>query len=288
MNPGDAPAGWTSRLVDVDGIKVYVRTSTPDSSTSTPDSAPESRATPIVHVHGFAISGSYLMPTAQLLVGHGQNLVPDLPGYGRSDRLQHPLGIPELADSLALVLDAMEIQRAVLVGNSMGTAVTTSMAARHPDRVDRVVLVSPAGGTHNQPLRRAIAQLAVAGVREPPRLARIALPDYVRFGPLNSMRLFEQLSRYPTLERLLALPMPALVVLGDRDPLMVPRQRVMEIGRMVPPQVSVVLIEGGSHALNFSHPGELANVITLWLRDQPIVDDPDQPGLTHVLAIPRD
>ena len=42
---------------------------------------------PIVHVHGFAISGAYLMPTARLLAGRWVNVVPDLPGYGRSGRL---------------------------------------------------------------------------------------------------------------------------------------------------------------------------------------------------------
>ena len=46
-------------------------------------------AVPILHVHGFGISGSYLMPTARLLVRHGVNIVPDLPGYGRSHRRDH-------------------------------------------------------------------------------------------------------------------------------------------------------------------------------------------------------
>jgi hypothetical protein len=42
--------------------------------------------------------------------------------------------------------------------------------------------------------------------------------------------------------------------------------------------VLVVVIEGAAHAINFSHPGELANVIRLFMADQPIVDDPTLRG----------
>ena len=53
-------------------------------------------------------------------------------------------------------------------------------------------------------------------------MARVAVPDYVRFGPLNALRLFHQLTEFPSLERLLHSPVPSLAVLGSRDPLMPP------------------------------------------------------------------
>ena len=81
-----------------------------------------------MHVHGFAISGAYLMPTARVLAGRWVNVVPDLPGYGRSQRRDHVLGIPELAEALLAVLDALDIDRAVLVGNSMGCPVGLEVA----------------------------------------------------------------------------------------------------------------------------------------------------------------
>ena len=74
----------------------------------------------VVHVHGFAISGEYLMPTARRLARRWVNVVPDLPGYGRSERRDHVLGIPALAEALVAILDALDIDQAVLVGNSMG------------------------------------------------------------------------------------------------------------------------------------------------------------------------
>ena len=268
--------GWALHYVDVDGRRTVVRASTIDAG-----------AVPIVHVHGFGISGAYLMPTARLLTGRARNVVPDLPGYGRSQKPARPLPIPRLADALVKILDALEIDRAVLVGNSMGCPISLETADRHTDRVDRVVLVAPAGGINNSPLRRAVLQLAIDAVRESPGMARIAVPDYVRFGPINSLRLFAAMTQFPSLERLLEIPVPTLAVLGSRDPLLPGRQRIDDVARQVPGHVTVVLIAGAAHAVNFSHPGELAHVIGSWLDDVEIVDDPDQPGLSTVLLVPR-
>ena len=84
-------------------------------------------------------------------------------------------------------------------------------AHHYPDRIDRAVLVSPAGGIYNQPLRRAMGQICRDGTREPPRLMRVATPDYLRFGVPSTVRLFQALTQYPSLERLLELKIPTLV-----------------------------------------------------------------------------
>ena len=44
------------------------------------------------------------------------------------------------------------------------------------------------------------------------------------------------------------------------------------------PHVTAVTIHGAAHAINFSHPEQLANVVRSWMADQPIVDDPALPG----------
>jgi pimeloyl-ACP methyl ester carboxylesterase len=119
-------------------------------------------------------------------------------------------------------------------------------------------------------------------------MARVAVPDYVHFGPINTLNLFSELTRYPSLERFLRTPVPALAVLGNRDPLMPPPHRVREVGDLAADHLTVALIEGAAHAINFSHPGELAHVITSWLEGREIVDDPDQPGHTRTLQLHRD
>jgi pimeloyl-ACP methyl ester carboxylesterase len=268
--------GWDHLWVDVGGRQTFVRVSLDGGD-----------ATPIVHVHGFGISGNYLMPTARLLADRCTNVVADLPGYGRSAKPPRPLPIPRLADALVSILDAVGVERAVLVGNSMGCPISLEIADRFTDRVEGVVLVAPAGGLNNQPLRRAVRQLVVDSVRESPRMARVAVPDYLRFGPVNTLRLFTEMTEFPALERLLSIPVPTLAVLGSRDPLLPRQDRVAEVAREVPGHVTVVRITGAAHAVNFSHPGELAHVIRSWLDGVEIVDDPEQPGLTSVLQIPR-
>lgn len=272
----DQAAGWTERTVKVQGRPVFVR-----------QGPVRDAATPIVHVHGFAISGSYLLPTAQRLTGRATNIVPDLPGYGRSEKWENTLGIPALADVLLETIDALGHEKAILVGNSMGCPISLEAAHIAPERIERIVMVAPAGGVQNQPLARALRQLGADLFRESPRMAPVAFPDYVRFGPVNGLHLFSELTRFPSLERLLRTTVPALAVLGSRDPLMPKPHRVREVARLAPPHVTIALIEGAAHAINFSHPGELAHVISSWLDDREIVDDPDEPGLTRVLQIGR-
>jgi pimeloyl-ACP methyl ester carboxylesterase len=240
----------------------------------------------VVHVHGFAISGEYLMPTAHRLARRWVNVVPDLPGFGRSEGRDHVLGIPALAEALVAVLDALDIDRAVLVGNSMGCPIGLEVAHAVPERVHRLVLVSPAGGSHNQPLLRALAQLARDGVRESPRMLPVAVPDYIKFGPLNGLRLFREMTRYPSLERLLHTPVPTLAVLGGRDPLMASARRVREITRHSPEHLTVALIEKAAHAINFSHPEELAATIELWLDGKLSEGAPLPRGVLEVV-VPR-
>jgi pimeloyl-ACP methyl ester carboxylesterase len=267
---------WVDEYLSVQGRAVRCRRSL------------EASGPPIVHVHGFGISGTYLMPTARRLVHQWVNVVPDLPGYGRSERRDHVLDIPALAQTLISILDRLRFDQAVLVGNSMGCPIGLEVAHAVPDRVQRLVLVSPAGGLQNQPLARAIGQLALDVLRESPKMIPVALPDYLRFGPLNGLRLFHELTRFPSLERLLHTPVPTLAVLGGRDPLMPPLHRVREVGQTAPGHVTVVQIDQAAHAINFSHPSELAYVITSWLNGQDIFNNAQRPPGLRLIHTRRD
>ncbi|HET8987829.1 MAG TPA: alpha/beta hydrolase [Humibacillus sp.] len=263
---------WTT----VDGVRVHYR-----ESPGPPDAAT------MMHLHGFGLSGRYLLPTAELLAGDFHTLVPDLPGFGRSGRSPSPLGVEGLAHAAASFLDERQVAKTSLVGNSMGCAVICEFAHLYPERVDRAVLVAPAGGLHNQPLGRAMGQLAIDSVREPPSLIKVAVPDYLRFGLPSTVRLFRALTQFPSLDRLLELHVPTLVVLGRSDPLMPGPDRVKEVAGRTQNSVLLVVISGAAHAINFSHPGELANVIRQFMSDQPIVDDPHSPGQAHAYEIHR-
>lgn len=274
--PRRPASALAERWTLIEGVPVFYRES------------PEASDAPVMmHLHGFGLSGRYLLPTAERLRRDFHTFVPDLPGFGRSGRAGARLDIPDLAEAAVRFLDDRGVERATLVGNSMGCPVIVEFAYRFPERIDRAVLVSPAGGVHNQPLRRAMTQLARDGSREPRRMIGVAAPDYLRFGVPSTFRLFRALTRFPSLERLLALHVPTLAVIGTRDPLMPSVHRVREIAAQEDNHILLVVLEGAAHAINFSHPEELAHVIRLFMADRPIRDRPDARSHAHVFEIHR-
>jgi pimeloyl-ACP methyl ester carboxylesterase len=259
--------------VIVDGLPVFHRTCM--------DAGPTAGA--IVHVHGFGISGTYLEPTAALLAPRHRTYVPDLPGMGRSMRPRQPLDLPGLARALMAYCDAVGVERAALVGNSLGCPIIVEVATAFPDRITHAVLVSPAGGPNNQPLARALRQLAVDGFREPISMVPIAVRDYLRFGALRSLSLFKAMTSYPTLERVRNLVMPTLVIAGDRDPLVRIDRAHVFAGL---PNVQAVKVRG-AHALNYSEPELIASLIEAHLAGRPIASSADGAGSVEILDITR-
>lgn len=270
-DPANLRRVWTR----LDGRRLLYRTGA---------NPPPEGARTIVHVHGFAISGTYLLPTASLLAAKYRTFVPDLPGFGRSQHPPKALTIPQLADALAAFMDLVSVEQAVILGNSLGAPVTGAFLHQHPDRVESVVLCSPAGGNHNRPIYKALAQMALAGIREPVGMLPIAVNDYAHYGVIPSYRLLGSMIRYPMLQRVAELRTPTLVVLGSRDPL-VSERRVRDQAAHLP-HVTVVTLEGAAHAMNFSHPEQLAGIVDSFLEGRPIVADPSAKGGVRVVYTP--
>jgi len=86
----------------VDGFDVFYRES--------PEPEPGARV--MMHVHGFGLSGRYLLPTAQRLSDEFHTLVPDLPGFGRSAKAGALLDVPDLAHTAARFPDAKDVEKA--------------------------------------------------------------------------------------------------------------------------------------------------------------------------------
>jgi len=98
----------------------------------------------VLFIHGAGLDHSWFGLQSRYFGYHGWNvLAVDLPGHGRS--AGPPLdAIGAMADWLVKVLDAAKVERACLVGHSMGTLVALDCAGRHPARVERVALIATA------------------------------------------------------------------------------------------------------------------------------------------------
>ncbi len=67
-------------------------------------------------------------------------ILPDVPGYGKSDEFKDTDSVTDLqTDSIALLMDELGIDRAVLCGNSMGGLLTLNFAVRYPDRISHII-----------------------------------------------------------------------------------------------------------------------------------------------------
>jgi pimeloyl-ACP methyl ester carboxylesterase len=98
----------------------------------------------IVFVHGAASDHSVWALQSRYFAHHGFNvLAVDLPAHGRSGGVALA-SVEAIADWILQVLDAVGIERAALVGHSLGSLVVLACAARHADRVSKIALLGPA------------------------------------------------------------------------------------------------------------------------------------------------
>lgn len=107
------------------------------------------KGTPVLLLHGFAVSADDWRPTLELLAESGyRGIAVDSLGFGESDK---PAGsvysLRLYADLNAGVLDALGIERAAIVGHSMGAKLAIATAIYHPGRVTRLMLVDSEGFT---------------------------------------------------------------------------------------------------------------------------------------------
>jgi 2-hydroxy-6-oxonona-2,4-dienedioate hydrolase len=220
----------------------------------------------VVLVHGMVVSGRYMAPLLEELASSYQVFVPDLPGFGRSEKPSWVLDVAGLAEALEGFLEAAGIERAALVGNSMGCQVIADLAARRPEHVERVVLQGPTVDPWARTVPRQVWRFFVNGLREPPALAPITVRDYLSAGPGRALATFRHTMEDRIEEKLPGVRVPALVVWGDRDAI-VSRRWAEEAARLLP-EGRLAVISGAAHTANYSAPTEFARVVRDFLEER--------------------
>jgi pimeloyl-ACP methyl ester carboxylesterase len=95
-----------------------------------------------VLLHGGLGSGEMFGPILPVLAEHHQVVTVDLQGHGRTADIDRPLDVRLMADDVAALVDHLGLEQPDLMGYSLGAGVALHTAARHPDKVRRLVLVS--------------------------------------------------------------------------------------------------------------------------------------------------
>ena len=246
----------TSEWACVDGLRVHYRISK--------EVIPEGRPT-VVLVHGLIVSSRYMVPTQKELARHYRIYAPDLPGFGKSEKPSLTLDVTGLSDALSAWMDAVGLEGAVLVGNSMGCQVIANLAVRRPELVEQVVLQGPTMDPHGRSVPRQVARLLIDMPRESPSLLGIELRDYLAAGTRRGWSTLRYALEDRIEENLPRLRAPALVVCGSRDPIC--SQRWAEEIVQILPKGRLVVLPGAAHAANFGAPAELVGAIREFLEE---------------------
>lgn len=102
----------------------------------------EGQGPPVILVHGFGGSMWQWEYQQGAFTGSHRLITLDLLGSGLSDKPDQAYGPDEMLSFFSSFMDALDIPHASLVGNSMGGGLVIGMALAHPERVDRLVLIS--------------------------------------------------------------------------------------------------------------------------------------------------
>ncbi|MGI8963440.1 MAG: alpha/beta fold hydrolase [Thermomicrobiales bacterium] len=240
---------WTHQEVDCGDAAWFARIAL----------APTSPHPPVVLVHGLVVSGSYFQPVAECLADDFNLFVPDLPGTGRSRSRSGFRDIEASAEGLGHWMDLYGLTDAMLVSNSVGCQVLTMLAAKRPELVRSLVLVSPTMDPDVSSIFRVVLRALIDIPREDIGLWKVWLADLIATGPRRGLRLLRMSIDDPQLERLTRVNVQVVVVGGERDPI-VPERWVRSMAERLPSGRAVV-IPMAPHAMNFTSPRRLAWII---------------------------
>jgi pyruvate dehydrogenase E2 component (dihydrolipoamide acetyltransferase) len=262
----DAEAAPAYRFADVDGLSIrYARRGAAD-------------GVPVLFIHGFGGDLDNWLFNIDALGESSPVIALDLPGHGQSTARLPGTSVAALAGFVARFMDVIEVERAHLVGHSMGAAIAAQMALDHPRRVASVALIAAAGlgpeinagyteGFVAAQSRRELKPVLEQLFANPELLTRQMVDDVLKYKRLDGVGdLLGALSRgvfsggkqaeQPGL-RLDETGKPVLVIWGREDRIIPARH-----AGSAPPGATVEVLDGAGHMVQM----ERANDVNRLLR----------------------
>lgn len=240
---------------------------------------------PLLLINGFGSSSATWRPEFLDGLARSFRLIAfDNRGTGQTDQPDAPYSLAMMADDAAGLLDALGIGRAHVMGLSMGGMIAQELALRHPEKIAGLVLgcTNCGGRASVQAGEETLNLLMIPEGMDPHEAARRAwpasyTPEFIAANrdlleeafaraivhptPLYARtRQMEAIRAWGTFDRLDQITAPTLVVTGDRDALVPPRNS--EILRERIGGSRLVTIAGAAHNFASSHPAEAVGAIT--------------------------
>jgi len=226
----------------------------------------------VVFLHGAGFDHSAWALHSRWFAHHGYGvLAPDMPGHGRSAGPALP-SIAEMADWTIALLSTAGVEKAYLVGHSMGSLIALEAAARHPERVSALGLIGTAAAMTVGPDllkaaeandQAAIDMVSIWGLGFPAELGGSQAPGLWMHGGAEATLqhglpgvLFNDLAACNAYQGALAaaarITAPTTLILGERD-MMTPARAGKTLAAAIP-QSRTVVLPGAGHMLMAERP----------------------------------
>ena len=218
---------------------------------------------PVILIHGSPGDNGEVARIARALATTRRAIAPDLPGFGGSTRTIPDYSVRAHAEYVGRLLDSLHIARAHLVGFSMGGGVVINLADQIPRRVASLTLLSAIGGQEYELFGEYHLNHVIHGIQLAGLWGLVNLVPH--FGAwdggdltIEYARNFYDTDQRPLRGMLTRWQGPALVIQGDKDPLVDPAV-ARESYRLVP-QSEMLMFgdEQANHFMAFQRPDTLA------------------------------
>lgn len=189
---------------------------------------------PLILLHGGLMSGETFGPVLPLLAERHQVIAVDLQGHGRTADIDRPLDVRLMADDIGALIDHLGMDKANLVGYSLGGMVALLTAAKYPGKVKRLVAAS----ANIRPdaiyaeMRAQQAQVGAAAAEFMKDTPMYQLYQRVAPRPEDFPRLLDKIGDamardFDFTEEVRSLQVPTLIVAADAD--MAPPSHYVEV-----------------------------------------------------------
>jgi len=219
---------------------------------------------PLVLIHGLCASSRWWARNVPALAERFQIHLVDLAGFGQSPG---PFSLEKAAGTLARWMEIAGIERASVVGHSMGGYIATELAADRPQRVDRLVLVAAALPTVGLKALPRAQDVLTATRYLPLSFVSLLVSDLWTAGVPTTAAALLALLRADLRAKLSAVKAPTLLVWGENDPL-VPLRLAHELARCVPCRELAIFKRTGHNPM-WERPEAFNRLLLEFLADAP-------------------
>ena len=236
---------------------------------------------PVILLHGLADSAFSFSRILPSLSRVHRILAPDLRGHGESDRPLEGYGPRDMAGDILRFMDALRIERATLVGHSMGTFVAQQVARAAPERVGGLILIASAPSVRNEVTLELQRSLASLPDQVPEDFARefqistthLAPPaEFMARVVAESLKVPARVWREALAGLMAEKPftglgearVPALLLWGERDGMFSRAEQQALVEAL--PVASLKVYRDTGHAPHWERPREVARDIQRFLR----------------------